>query len=33
MIVILLVGIVVDRLFAFADAWIRERWGLVEPQP
>jgi NitT/TauT family transport system permease protein len=30
MIVILLVGIVVDRLFGVADAWIRERWGLVE---
>ncbi len=32
MIVILLVGIVVDRLFGVADAWIRERWGLVEQQ-
>jgi NitT/TauT family transport system permease protein len=31
MLVILLIGIVVDRLFGVADAWIRHRWGL-EPQ-
>jgi NitT/TauT family transport system permease protein len=30
MIIILLIGIVVDRLFAAADRWIRIRWGLVE---
>jgi NitT/TauT family transport system permease protein len=30
MIVILLIGIIVDRLFGFADTWIRRRWGLVE---
>ena len=30
MIIILLIGIVVDRLFAAADHWIRQRWGLIE---
>jgi NitT/TauT family transport system permease protein len=30
MIFILLVGILVDRLFGLVDAWIRERWGLIE---
>jgi NitT/TauT family transport system permease protein len=30
MIVILLIGIVVDRLFGVADGWIRQRWGLTE---
>ena len=30
MIVILVIGIVVDRMFGLADGWIRERWGLVE---
>ncbi|HZQ49676.1 MAG TPA: ABC transporter permease [Candidatus Dormibacteraeota bacterium] len=30
MIIILLIGIVVDRLFAAADHWIRRRWGLIE---
>ena len=30
MIVILLIGILVDRLFAIADHWIRMRWGLIE---
>jgi NitT/TauT family transport system permease protein len=30
MIVILLIGIVVDRMFGVADAWIRRRWGLIE---
>ncbi len=30
MIVILLIGILVDRLFALADHWIRQRWGLIE---
>jgi NitT/TauT family transport system permease protein len=30
MIVILVIGIVVDRLFSVADGWIRQRWGLVE---
>jgi NitT/TauT family transport system permease protein len=30
MIVILLIGIVVDRLFGVADSWIRHRWGLAE---
>jgi len=28
---ILLIGIVVDRLFGIADAWIHYRWGL-EPR-
>jgi NitT/TauT family transport system permease protein len=30
MIVILLIGLVVDRLFAIADNLIRERWGLID---
>jgi len=30
MIIILLIGIIVDRLFAAADQWIRRRWGLIE---
>jgi NitT/TauT family transport system permease protein len=30
MIVILVIGIVVDRLFGVADGWIRRRWGLVD---
>jgi NitT/TauT family transport system permease protein len=30
MIVILLIGIAVDRLFGVADRWIRQRWGLTE---
>jgi NitT/TauT family transport system permease protein len=30
MIVILLIGIVVDRLFGVADTWIRHRWGLTD---
>jgi hypothetical protein len=30
MIVILLIGIVVDRMFGIADGWIRHRWGLTE---
>ena len=28
MIVILLIGVIVDRLFGVAEAWIRHRWGL-----
>jgi NitT/TauT family transport system permease protein len=28
MIIILLIGIVVDRMFGVADSWIRHRWGL-----
>jgi NitT/TauT family transport system permease protein len=30
MVLILVIGIVVDRLFGVADAWIRRRWGLIE---
>jgi NitT/TauT family transport system permease protein len=30
MLVILLIGIVVDRLFGVADGWIRHRWGLEQ---
>ena len=30
MIIILLIGIVVDRLFGVAEGWIRHRWGLEQ---
>jgi hypothetical protein len=30
MIIILLIGIVVDRLFGLAEGWIRHRWGLEQ---
>jgi NitT/TauT family transport system permease protein len=30
MIIILLIGIVVDRLFGLAEGWIRRRWGLEQ---
>ena len=30
MLVILVIGIVVDRLFGVADGWIRHRWGLEQ---